>query len=61
MVRSQKELINNSIQNITEAYTRITAVQELLKEAGLYHFCSAFARINDDLSIQAKDLTDLNK
>ena len=61
MVRSQKELINSSLQNITEAYTRLTAVQELLKEAGLYNFSSAFSRIKDDISIQAKDLTDLNK
>jgi hypothetical protein len=61
MVRSQKELIAISLQNITEASIRITAVKETLREAGLYNFCSAFARINDDISIQAKDLNDLNK
>jgi hypothetical protein len=60
MVKSQKELIANSIQKTTEAFIQIQAAQNLLKEAGLYNFCSAFARIKDDIAIQAKDLNALN-
>lgn len=61
MVRSQKELIAKSLQDITEAYSRLQTVKDSLKEAGLYSFCSAFNRINDAISIQAKDLNDMNK
>jgi hypothetical protein len=61
MVRSQKELINNSVQNITEAYTRILKVQDELKDAGLCHFLPTINRIAGELAIQAKDLNDLNK
>jgi hypothetical protein len=61
MVKSQKELINISIQNITEAFIRISSAQQSLKEAGLYNFSSAIERIKDSITVQAKDLQDLNK
>jgi hypothetical protein len=61
MVKSQKELIAISIQKTTEAFLQIQAAHDLLKEAGLYNFCSAYSRIKDAITIQAQDLQNLNK
>ncbi len=61
MVRSQKELINTSLQDITQAYTLLISAQNKLKEANLYPFASVFNSINAKIADQAHDLQKLNQ